>query len=53
MLNVLGTDPRYRRRGGAAMLVEWGLKRADGKEKRILSILEQREERLCIEDVGL
>ena len=33
-LNLLGTHPRYRRRGAAAMLVEWGLKRADEEGKK-------------------
>ena len=33
LLNLLGTHPRYRRRGAAAMLVEWGLKRADEEGK--------------------
>ena len=34
LLNLLGTHPRYRRRGAAAMLVEWGLKRADEEGKK-------------------
>ena len=32
-LNLLGTHPRYRRRGAATMLVAWGLKKADEREK--------------------
>ena len=34
LLNLLGTHPRYRRRGAAAMLVEWGLKRAGEEGKK-------------------
>ena len=34
LLNLLGTHPRYRRRGAAAMLVELGLKRADEEGKK-------------------
>ena len=34
LLNLLGTHPRYRRKGAAAMLVEWGLKRADEEGRK-------------------
>ena len=40
LLNLLGTHPRYRRRGAAAMLVEWGLKRAN------------EEGKVCLVDAG-
>ena len=34
LLDLLGTHPRYRRKGAAAMLVEWGLKRADEEGRK-------------------